>query len=49
MGIHNRALITLSLLTTLLPLTAHAQVSIQQSTTTSINGQKISIQTENDK
>jgi hypothetical protein len=43
------ALITLSLVTLLLPITAHAEVSVQQSTTTSVNGQKTSVQTENDK
>ena len=42
------ALITLSLVT-LLPITAHAEVSVQQSTTSSINGQTTSIQTVNDK
>lgn len=43
------ALIALSLVMILLPLTVQGQVSIQQSTTTSVNGQKTSIQTENDK
>jgi hypothetical protein len=42
-------LIILSLVIILLPITAQAQVSVQQSTTTSVNGQKTSVQTENDK
>jgi hypothetical protein len=45
--------ITLSCLLSLslvLPLQfVHGQVNIQQSTTSSVNGQKISVQTENDK
>jgi hypothetical protein len=49
MRIRECALIALSLVMILLPLTVQGQVSIQQSTTTSVNGQKTSIQTENDK
>jgi hypothetical protein len=44
------ALSCLLSLSLVLPLQfIHAQVNIQQSTTSSVNGQKISVQTENDK
>jgi hypothetical protein len=35
--------------TLVLPITGHAEVSVQQSATSSINGQTTSVQTENDK
>lgn len=49
MRLYELTLITLSVVISLLPTTAHAEVSVQQSTTSSINGQTTSVQTVNDK
>jgi hypothetical protein len=49
MRLYELALITLSIVIPLLPITTHAEVSVQQSTTSSINGQTTSVQTVNDK
>jgi len=52
LSINNRQvrIVVSCILSLVLPLQfVHAEVSIQQSSTSSVNGQKISVQTENDK